>query len=42
MKIEDFQLIKVLGVGGFGRVRLAKFTHTGDLVVLKSQSKEVS
>ena len=42
MKIEDFQLMKVLGVGGFGRVRLVKFIPTGDFFVLKSQSKEVS
>ena len=39
LEIGDFQLLKVLGIGGFGRVRLARIIPTNEIVVLKTQSK---
>jgi serine/threonine protein kinase len=40
MTIKDLEMIRVLGIGGFGKVRLVKILETDQLMVLKTQSKK--
>jgi len=40
MTLDDCELMQVIGVGGFGRVRLAKVKSTNQIIVLKTQSKK--
>ena len=39
--IDDFELLKTLGEGGFGKVYLARFKKTEELLALKAVKKSV-
>lgn len=41
MSLDDFQMMKVLGKGTFGKVMLAKLRKTGEVCALKILKKEV-
>ena len=38
--LEDFDLLKVLGKGGFGKVMLVRKKHTTDIYAMKVLKKE--
>jgi protein-serine/threonine kinase len=38
--LDDFQLQKVLGKGGYGKVMLVKHARTGDIYAMKTMRKE--
>jgi serine/threonine protein kinase len=40
VRLEDFQILKVIGQGSYGKVRLVQYTRTGQLYAMKSLSKK--
>ncbi len=38
-KLEDFELVRILGTGSFGRVSLAKHKRNGAICAIKALSK---
>ena len=40
LKIEDFTIIKVIGIGTFGKVKLVKKNDTGEILAMKSIRKQ--
>ena len=39
MKLEDFEILRTLGVGSFGRVRYAKYKKDGSMCAVKFMKK---
>lgn len=39
LRLEDFQIIRMIGIGSFARVYLARYLPTGDPIVLKTLPK---
>lgn len=40
LKLEDLEIMRTLGTGAFGRVRIAKVKATGEFIALKSLKKQ--
>jgi serine/threonine protein kinase len=40
LKIEDFTIIKVIGIGTFGKVKLVKKNDSGEILAMKSIRKQ--
>lgn len=41
MKLSDFEMLKTIGRGAFGEVRLVKYKQTGKVFAMKIMLKEV-
>ena len=41
MKLSDFEMLKTVGRGAFGEVRLVKYKETGQVFAMKIMLKEV-
>ena len=40
MKLSDFEMLKTIGRGEFGEVRIVKFKETGEVFAMKIMLKE--
>ena len=40
MRLSDFEMLKTIGRGAFGEVRLVKYKQTGEVFAMKIMSKE--
>lgn len=41
MRLSDFEMLKIIGRGAFGEVRLVKYKETGEVFAMKIMLKEV-
>lgn len=41
MRLSDFEMLKTIGRGAFGEVRLVKFKETGEVFAMKIMMKEI-
>ena len=41
MRLSDFEMLKTIGRGAFGEVRLVKFKETGEVFAMKIMLKEI-
>lgn len=40
MSVEDFDIIRIIGKGGYGEVRVAKYKHNGEIYAMKTLTKK--
>lgn len=41
MRLSDFEMLRIIGRGAFGEVRLVKYKETGEVFAMKIMLKEV-